>query len=257
MDDGYPKAIAAARKALTLDDALADAHASLGSTALLYSWDWAESERRYQRALALDANNPDVLYAYGYLFLRSLRRTDDALTALRRAETLDPLSPSIPSAIATIFIDARRYDEAHAAIARAFALVPDFVPGHESAARAFRLNGQGDQAIAESRRAMDLGAVTGRAALAESYGLAGRRAEALAMVDDLGAQARQTRGRAFGLASLFVGLDNTNVAMEWLERAHAEHDVNLIFLNVLPELDRLRPDPRFASLIQRVGIPPR
>jgi adenylate cyclase len=205
--------------------------------------------------LELEPNNANVHYTYGFLFLRSLRRSDEAVAEIRQAETLDPLGPAIPNALGTVLIEAGRYDEAIVALNRALALNADFVPAHQSLARLYRLTGKGDRAITESRRAIELGARTERAALAESYVVAGRQADAKAVLDELVAESTRSRRGAFGVAMVWVALGDNARALDWLERAYEEHDLNMVFLNAFPELDRLRTNPRFQTLVRRVGIP--
>ena len=220
---------------------------SLGSTRLQLQWNWAEAEPHYRRSLELEPNNAEVHYAYGLLFLRSVRRWDEAVAEIRRAEALDPLAPAIPNALGTVLIDASRYDEAIAALNRALALDADFVPAHQSLARVYRLTGKGDRATAESRRAIELGARTGRAALAESYVVAGRHAEAKAVLNELVAESTRSRRGAFGVAMVWVALADNARALDWLERAYEEHDLNMVFLNTFPELESSAHEPALSD----------
>jgi hypothetical protein len=111
------------------------------------------------------------------------------------------------------------------------------------------------RAIWESRRAIELGARTGRAALAESYAAAGRRAEARAVLDELVEEFTRSRRGAFGVALVWAALGETTRALDWLDRAYEEHDFNMVFLNAFPEFDRLRASAQFQQLARRVGIP--
>ena len=131
--EAYPKAIAMARKALELDERVADAHAVLGYTSVAYEWNWGQSEREYQRALALDPNNAITHYWNGFTNLMTRGRYDDAIAEGRRAEALDPVSPMIRAGLGQMFLllnSARRYDEAVEACKQALELEPDFVPAH-------------------------------------------------------------------------------------------------------------------------------
>jgi tetratricopeptide (TPR) repeat protein len=196
-----------------------------------------------------------VHYLYGAFFLANLGRHDQALAELERAEILDPLGAPIPTRLGVVLINARRFDEAIVAFRRALALDPDFVQAHRYLALAYGLKGTGDLAIAESHRLIELGDVSGRALLAQSYAATGRKAEATALVTELVNEARTSPGKSYGVAAIFAALNENDQAFAWLERAFKERDGNLLSLAVALEFDVLRADPRFKDLIRRIGIP--
>jgi TolB-like protein/tetratricopeptide (TPR) repeat protein len=255
QDAAYPKAIAAGKKAIDLDERLATAHAALAPSLLQGEWNWAQSEREFQRALALDPDSADVHYLYGAFFLANLGRHDDAVAELTRAEILDPLGPAIPTRLGVVLINARRFDEAIEAFRKALALEPDFVQAHHYLAQAYRMKGMGDLAIAEGRRLIELGDVSGRALLAQSYAATGRKAEATVLLTELVKEATTSPGKSYGVAAVFAALRDNDQAFVWLERAYKERDGNLLSLVVALEFDGLRADPRFKDLVRRIGIP--
>jgi serine/threonine protein kinase/tetratricopeptide (TPR) repeat protein len=250
----YPKAIAAAKKAIALDERSADAHTALAAANLYYEWNWAQSEQELRRALALDPNNAEAHRAYG-LFLSTLPRFDEAIAELRRAETLDPLSPIYPAVLGDTLRQAGRNDEASAALKRALELDPNLLNTHIYLAWLYGRTGNGDLAIAESRRAIELGLPFGQALLAESYAAAGRKAEAVTNLKEAVEQSKRSHVGALFTAVVFDALGDKDQAFTWLEESYKEHETALVFINGMPFSDALRTDPRFHELVRRIGIP--
>jgi len=249
----FPKAIAAARKAIALDDGSADAHAWLGFSILLYEWNWKQSELELHRALALDPNDAEAHLVSG-LFLGTLRRFDEGIAEEKRAEALDPLLP--PTSLGYILTEAHSYAEALVALNRALELEPDSVLAHVYLARLYGYSGKGDLAIAESRRAIELGFPFGQTLLAQSYAVAGKRAEAVALLKKSIEQSKRSNSGAFFIVFAFDALGDKDQAFSLLEESYKEHDAVLVFLNEVPFLnDAWRADPRFQDLVRRIGIP--
>jgi eukaryotic-like serine/threonine-protein kinase len=253
--EALPKAIAAANKAISIDERSADAHAALAYSTLYYHWNWTQSEQELRRALALDPNNADVHQVYG-IFLVTLRRFDEAVAEFKRAEQLDPLSPVMPAVLGWSLIQARRYDEAIAPLKRALELEPDYLLAHFYLVSAYAGSGKGDLAIAESRRTIELGNPFGQAMLAESYAVAGRKAEVAAPLKEAIEQSKRSHAGAFFIAFAFDALGDKEQTFTWLEESYKEHEAVLVFLNANPWLnDAWRADPRFQDLVRRIGIP--
>jgi serine/threonine protein kinase/tetratricopeptide (TPR) repeat protein len=250
--EAYPKAIASAKKAIALDERSAEAHAMLAYSILYYEWNWTQSEQELHRALALDPNNAVAHRIYG-LFLGTVRRFDEGIAEERRAEVLDPLTP--PTGLGFVLTEAHRYDEAVAALKRALELEPDSVLAHVFLADPYRMSGRGDLAIAENRRAIELGFPFGQALLAASYAAAGRKAEAVALLKESIEQSKRSHAGAVFIATAFAAMGEKDQALIWLEESYKEHDPGLTVVNALPFFDALRNDPRFQDLVRRVGIP--
>ena len=252
----YGQAVEAARKALAIDDRSAEAHAALGWLYLYKDWNWDQSERAYQRALALDPTSADIHALYGES-LATRRRFDEAIAEVRKGAALDPLSSRITVSLGFLLSNAERYDEAIQILKQAAELDPDFTLPRLDLARAYRLAGMADLAIAESRRMLDSGDPLGPAFLAAAYGRAGRKAEAMPLLQKMIAKARQSTGESFKVALVYASMNERDSTLEWLEKAFAEHDTFLPWLNADPDFDPLRSDPRFTALIRRIGIPSR
>jgi tetratricopeptide (TPR) repeat protein len=253
--EAFPKAIMAARKAITLDERSADAHTALAYSTLFYEWNWTRSEQELNRALALDPNNAEAHYVFG-IFLLTLRRFDEAITELRRRETLDPLSPMNPATLGLCLTHAGRYDEAASALKRALELEPTFVVAHHNLAWLDDASGKGDLAIGESRRAIELGDPFGQSLLAESYAAAGKKSEALGILKEAIEQSKRSHSGGFDIALAFDALGDKEQTFTWLEESFKEHQGALVLLNEWPlHNDAWRADPRFQDLVRRIGIP--
>src|SRR5687768_1029811 len=172
-----PKAETAARKALALDDTLAEAHASLAGVLYRYQWDWEGAEREFQRSLELDPSYAEGHRAYA-IYLLTVRRNEEALAAAGRARELSPLSPVINVDMGATLVRLGRYDEAIEQAHRALEIDPKFSRAYMTLAAVYE--GQGDRpgAVAALEKAASLSGQLGGAWLAYFYGLGGRRREA-------------------------------------------------------------------------------
>lgn len=252
--EALPKAVAAAKKAIELDDRVADAHARLGFTSLLHDWNWRQSEQEFQRALTLDPNNGLAHADYG-MMLVTRGRFDEAIAEARRAQELDPVSPLITTVLGFHLVAAHRYDEGIEQIENALALEPDFVPAHFHVSRAYCLRGLPDLAMVKSQRLLELGNPLGESFIAASYAASGRKAEALKVLDELIARSERSHSGAFLIAVVYALLHDSEQTFVWLEKAYKQHELFLAFLNVWEEFDSLHADPRFQDLVRRIGIP--
>jgi len=254
--DGYTKALRAANQAVALDDRSGDAHASLGWLNLYYRWNWTESAREYERAIALDPNNARIRAWIGES-LSTRGRHDEAIAEVRLAVALDPLSPELMTNLGFVLSNARRFDEAIEVQKAAVEKGADSTLAQLDLARVHRLAGKTDLAIAESRRMLDSGDPLGPAFMAASLARAGRTADALAIVRKMEAEARRSHQGYFLIGAVYAALGDRDQAFHWLDEAYAEHDTFLPWMKVDPEFDKIRGDPRYDDLIRRIGIPSR
>jgi serine/threonine-protein kinase len=252
----FPRAEAAARRALELDETLAEAHASLGMAQYSFNWRWADAEREFQRAIELNPNYATAHHWYAYL-LMLLGRFEQALAELARARELDPLSLIINATDGYILFFARRPDEAIERCERAVALEENFSPAQYFLALACQQKGWHDRAIAALQKSLLISGVTvgcDAAALAHAYAVAGRTAEAETILAELRQRSQRRYVPAFYVALIAVGLGDTATALDWLEKAYQERDFYLIYLKVDPRLDPLRGEARFTDLLRRIGL---
>ncbi|MCI4352640.1 MAG: tetratricopeptide repeat protein [Thermoplasmata archaeon] len=251
----FPKARAAAEKALAIDDRLAEAHASLGFVRFLYERDWEAAGKEFERAISLNPGYPTAHQFYAD-YLKALGRFDEAVNEMKRAFELDPLSMAINTGFGHVLYLMRDYDGAIEQYRKALAIDPTFAPAHLWFGRPYLQKGLYDEAIAELRRAVELsgGSTISLAVLAHAYASASQEPEARKILAELMERSRHRYLPSYWIALIFTGLGDTDQAMAWLERACDERSSWLVWIKVEPRFDRLRSDPRFASLLRRMRL---
>jgi TolB-like protein/Flp pilus assembly protein TadD len=248
-----PKAISAARKALELDPDLADAHALLGDMQQ-DQWHWAEAEAEFKRALDLKPNDAAAhLGLANWLLCQG--RTEEALVWSRRARELDPLGVTGLSN-GWILFNARRYDEAIGELRSVLAVHPDYATAYWFLGYTLIAKGQSEEAISVLEKTVSLmdrspGSLE---FLATAYAHAGRRREALRLINELKQRRKTSYVSADALVDPYLALGDYDEAFVWLERAYQEKSGGLQYLKVDPFFDPVRKDPRFADLQHRVGL---
>lgn len=254
--DAFPRAKAAATKALALDDKLGEAHTSLAFILDLYDWGWTSAEKEYKRALALNPGYATAHHWYAW-HLMVMGRYGEGVAELKKAENLDPLSLIISADLADALCVARRYDESMQQSQKSIAMDPYFAVAHFQLGQALAQKHRHDDAIAEFRRAIDLsgGNTTVESNLANAYAVSGRKREAMNMAKDLESRQSQDSSNAANIALIYVGLGDNSRAMIWLDKAYQARFNPSILLR--PVFDPLRSDPRFQDLLRRIGLPSR
>jgi len=250
-----PKARAAALKSLELDDTLAEAHTSLATVRFNYDWDWNAAASGFRRAVEL---NPSYATAYqrNSLYLMSMGRTSESIAEMNRAHDLDPLSISMNFSLGWRLYMAREYDQAIEQLRNTIDMDPAFVLPHLVLGQAYEQKKAYDQAIAELRRAteLSLGSPPVLAALARTLAVSGRITEARNLLEQLQLSKRQYVS-PFYVAIVYAGLGENERALDWLEKAYADHSNAIVFLKVDPQLDTLRSYPRFHELQRKLRLP--
>jgi len=250
-----PKAEAAARKALELDDSLADAHFVLGTILYRYHWDWAEAEKHYRRALEL----PRSFIRLGYgEFLSLTGRSQEALAEAQRGREWDPLSPGPAETMGAALLRAGLYDQAVAEYEAALEKRPTLPRLHYQIGRINVLRGSLNEGIAELEKAVELSDRNPRyvAYLGYAYAAAGKTNEARKILHDLITLSQQQYISPYGIALIHVGLRENEDALRWLARAEQAHAFEIAEVASDPRLEPLRSNPRFQDLRRRVGPPP-
>jgi TolB-like protein/Flp pilus assembly protein TadD len=245
-----------ARKALEIDDTLAQAHASLAFATHMYDWNFLRAEAEFQRSIELNPSYATARQWYA-LYLAMMGRRALAILEIRRALQLDPISPIIHVAFATMLIFARKWDESLEQSQKALALDPSFPQARWMLGWAYGLKGAYRQAIAELCEGAKLtgGIALFQFALGYVYGVAGEEGEARKTLEQLLELSRGCYVMPYWMATVYVGLGDKDKALHWLERAYHERSAWMAFLKVQPWFDALRPDPRFMDLMRRMNFP--
>jgi TolB-like protein/DNA-binding winged helix-turn-helix (wHTH) protein/lipopolysaccharide biosynthesis regulator YciM len=254
--EAYPKAKAAALRALELDETLAEAHTTLAEEEHEYEWKWADAEREFRRAIKLDPNSAIAHKSYAE-FLMHGARSAEATGEMERARDLDPLSLIVNTLVGFTYSNARQYNRAIEEYEKVIQLDPQFAPAHYFLGGALTNVGRYDEAIAHLQKAKDLthGASLMSVGLARGYALAGRRDQAEHSLRELQLRGMHNYVSPYGLAQVYAALGDKSGALDMLDRAVNEHAFEVLFLRVDRSFDSLHENPRFEELLKRVGFP--
>jgi tetratricopeptide (TPR) repeat protein len=248
-----PKAETAARKALALDDTLAEAHASLAGVLYRYHWDWEGADREFELSLELEPNYAEGHRAYA-IYLLTVRRHEEALAEARRARELSPLSLVINTELGTALVRTGRYAEAIERLQKTLEIDPKFARAYATLAGAYDQQGDRPRAVAVLEKAVSLSGGAPHPWLGYAYGVTGRRREGLQILARLEKLSREHYVSPQSFAVVHLGLGDKDQAMAWLEKAYEERAFEL--LGFSGELfDRLSDDPRFQDLRRRMRLP--
>jgi TolB-like protein/DNA-binding winged helix-turn-helix (wHTH) protein/Tfp pilus assembly protein PilF len=253
--DSFPAAKKAAARAIELDATLAEPHASLAYARLYYDWDWAEAEREFQRALALNANYATAHHWYS-VYLTAMGRPQEALVQIKEAQKLDPLSLIINTDIGFESYYSGRYDEAVEQLRPVIAANPNFPLAHLWLGRTYQQKQMYEEALTEYKQAESVlrdWPVT-MAAIGNVYGLSHQRPEAFTVLGDLKELSKRKYVTAYGIALVYAGLGKSDQAFAWLDRGYEERTHWLVWLKLDPRWDSLRSDSRFQDLLHRMNL---
>ena len=259
LREAYPKAAAAARKALEIDEGLSEAHGQLGWVTLFYERDWAGAEREFRRAIELNPSNANARDGLS-MYLVALGRFDEALAEIRHARDLDPLSLIINVDVGFVLFFARQYDQAIEQLQKTREMDPNFPLIYWYMGHVYEARGMEEEAYQMYFKSMTLAETIQpefRMALEQAHARGGWRGawqKAADLCRRYGAS-REGSG-AYGMAEYCVRLGDKNQALDSLLKAADERFYLLVYANVDPRFDGLRSDPRFAELLRRIGLPP-
>jgi adenylate cyclase len=260
----YPKAIENAKKALALNDHLAQPHVTLAAIRQEYEWKWNEAEKEFQNSISLDPNNP-IAHGWYALCLGHMGRLDEAIKEAKLAQELDPLSPRAHCAASEEYLFARQYDNSIEAAEKALEISPNFTYALVCRAYALVEKKKYDKAIAdfeEAQKQFGARAVMGR--MGHAYALSGRRSEASKIMDELTIESSKMPPRspfmppppdtAFDVGLVCLGLDEKEKAIEWFDKATEEKTAEVIHFKCEPIYDSIREEPKFRALIKKIGL---
>ncbi len=255
--ESYARAKDAARKALQIDDRLAEPHAALGLSLSLYDWDWPAADQAYRRAIEL---NPQYATAHHWyaIYWQMIGRAEESIAQVRLAMQLEPLSLIINSELGRSLYLARRYDESIEQLRKTVELDPGFFRARLYLGWAYEVKGRHADAIAEFQQTLKQSPENPQliASLGHAHAISGRAGEARKSLAELEALSRRRYVAPLDLALVHIGLGDKDRAFEWLDKAVEDHSSWLRMMKLDPKMDSLRNDPRFPALLRRMNLAP-
>ena len=257
----YPKAKAAASRALELDDDLAEAHTALATERANFEYDWSGAELEFKRALELNPNYADAHFRYAWAYLTPLGKSEQAIAEMKKALELDPFSRIYNTIFGMTYFYARKYDLAEEQLNKAIELNPDFFVTYYHFAWLYSQVGRYPDAISELTKGRLLSG-DHRVKIAESEDVALRKAFAADGARGFWQQILREQEKIdpevgeFDEPQVFARLGDKQKALEWIERSYEERSSLGTFLNVDPAFDSLRSDQRFGEIVRRMGLTP-
>ncbi len=255
-DDAFSKASEAARTAIEKDEACAEAHLALALVHYRADWDWTKAERHFRRAIEINDGYATGHHQYA-MFLAAMNRLEQALTEIRRAHELDPLSLLISTAVGRILHFSRRFDEAIEQCLRTIEMNPQFPLAYFDVAITYGNVGRYTEAIKAFKKWAELlgNQSWEKGGLAVIYAQMGEREKALQLVEEVAAAAKTRALSPVTPAIVYTRLGELDQAMDFLEDAYARKDSLLVYLHVEPTFDPIRAHPRYPKLIEKIGLP--
>ncbi len=245
----------AARKALAIDDSLAEAHASLAMMMTFYDWDWKGAEAEYRHAIQLNPAYPRAPEFFSF-HLCALQRFDEAMEHAKRVVELDPVWAVGHNLVASVFYFQRDYSQAEVHYRKAMELDPNFYLSHLWIGWSYEAQKKYPEAIAAMETAAKLAFNPQTlASLAHVFAVSGQPARARKVLDELIELSKTRYVPAYEIGVVYLGLGQKDKAFEWLEKAYNDRSWWLANLNIDPRLDPLRGEARFQDLVRRVGLP--
>jgi TolB-like protein/DNA-binding winged helix-turn-helix (wHTH) protein/Flp pilus assembly protein TadD len=238
------RALAAANKAVELDERLADGHASVGYSSFYWWWDWPKAEHEFLRAMELDDNYLPAHQWYA-LYLAAAGRQQESLNQVERAKELDPLSPAVRTTSAYVDYFAGRYQDAFDECEAALAANPKYMPAFYVRGLAYEARGNYEKAIADFQNAISLsnaGSWVYFGALGHAYAKSGRRAEAEAILAQMEASSKEGFVGPYNRAVIWAGLNDQQQTLLWLHKGQDAGDAAMTWLRVDPRFDFVRSD---------------
>ncbi len=253
-NDAMPKARVAAQRAIDIDQSLAEPHVSLAHVKYYYDRDWPGAEYEFKRAIELNPNYPLAHHWYS-IYLLWTGRTSEGLAEIRRAQELDPLSLPINMTLGWLLCDSQKTDEGIDQLRKTLEMDQGFIVAHHRLALCYERKGMYTDAIAEYQKIDSLGSRTlALAGLGQAYAMVGKRNEAQKALAELQEISKQQYVWPSAFALIYTALGDKDQAFAWLEKSLDEHDLLMARLRVDARFDPLRSDPRFATVVQRVGL---
>lgn len=253
-EDSIEKAQSMARKALAIDNSIAEAHATLALMAQFHDRNFAEAENEYRVAFSFDPNFA-VAHMWHSVMLEAKGRFEEDMRELEIAHKLDPLSPMFRAAEGESLYVARRYDQAIELLTRAQEMEPNKDSTYFWRGLAYEQKGQFKEAISDLQRAIEIdNKALNLGALGHIYALSGHRREVQKILRSLDKRAEHEYVDPWNYGVIYSGLGDRDAAFRWLEKAYRQRSYWIFALKVAPIFDPLHSDPRFSAMVQRLGL---
>ena len=251
----WPKAKAAAVKAIELDDTLAEAHAALAFVILHHDWDWPAAKRECEQAIKLNPNDSIAYHWYSHYWM-AMGMITKSLAESERALRIDPLDIALNAHLGWHYLLARQYDNAIEELRNTIEMETNWINVHFWLGEAYLQKGRYEEALAELQKADDLAEGNPRikADLGRAYAMWGKRNEAQKILNNLIDLSQRQYVSPYFIAEVYMGLGDNDQAFQWLDSAYEERSNWLVYLKTEPKFDGLRSDPRFIDLLQRLNL---
>jgi DNA-binding winged helix-turn-helix (wHTH) protein/TolB-like protein/Flp pilus assembly protein TadD len=253
--EAFPAAKEAAKRALEMDDGLAEAHATLGFINFYYDWNGVDAGNEFRRALA---DNPNYAMAHSWYgeSLAAMGRFPEAVAEAERALEDDPLSLIIGSNAGWTLSLAGNADQAIEILKKAIEIDPTFPRTHYRLGRAYEQKKSYELAISELEQAVSLsgGDSCYRGSLGHAYAISGKTDQARKVLQELEGRSAQQYVPAYAIALVYAGLGENDHSINWLQRAYEDRSTSMVFLKLDPEVGNLHSDPRFEQLSRRINF---
>ncbi|MES1257402.1 MAG: protein kinase [Acidobacteriota bacterium] len=254
--EAMPKAKASVRRAIELDESVAEAHATLGVILALYDWDWAAAERELMRSIELNSSSPGARDVYAFYYLRPVGRIRDAIIEVQNALSLDPLSILFRVHLGFLYYLQHHYDLSLAQFRKVLEMNPQYYLAHAMMGPVYAQTGRFDEAFAcfERAREADADSKFVDSLEAMTLAMAGKRGAAKAMLDEISLKAVSDYISPVSIAYISTALGDKDAAFENLDRAVFDRDPNILGLKSNPIFDSLRDDERYHALLRKMQL---
>jgi tetratricopeptide (TPR) repeat protein len=254
--EAMPRAKTAVRRAIELDESVAEAHATLGVILALFDWDWAGAQREMMRSIELNGASPSSRDVYAFYYLRPVAKIEEAVSQTQQALALDPLSILFRVHLAFLFYLQRNYEHSIAQFRKVIEMNPQYYLAHAMMGPAYTQTGRFDEALACYAKAREADPDSKFVASFEAMTLAcaGKRAEAAKMLEEISRRAASGYISPVSIAYICTALGDKDRAFENLDRAIFDRDPNILGLKTNPIFDSLRADVRYRALLTKMQL---
>jgi len=252
--EAWPKAKAAAMRALEIDDTLGETHTSLGLVKEHYEWDWTGAEKEFKRAIELNPNSPTAHLWYGD-FLSNTGRLEEGMRETRRAQELDPVSLIINTRLGWQYYLSHQYDQAVEQLRKVLDIDQKFALARRILEGVYSQMGKQKEAVAEREKFASLsGGPEFAASIEDTFSKSGYNGVLRGWLDGMIEDSKHRYVSSYDIAVIYARMSEKDKTLTWLEKAYDEHDSGLVSLAVNPLFDSVRSNMRFRALLKGLRL---